>query len=107
MYIDKPLLINSKKFDMRLYVLVTSYHPLRIYLYNDGLARFCTEPYTSSPESLKNQFVHLTNYSVNRYNKNYVENPGSEFDGSDTKNEISSKWSLNNVNKYLEQMLKN
>ena len=41
-YINKPYLINDSKFDIRLYVYVTSYDPLRIYLFDDGLVRFAS-----------------------------------------------------------------
>jgi len=42
-YICKPHLINGFKYDLRVYVLVTCYDPLKIYVFNDGLVRFATE----------------------------------------------------------------
>ena len=40
-YVQNPYLINDTKFDIRLYVLVTSINPFRIYLYEDGLRPIC------------------------------------------------------------------
>ena len=44
-YVSKPFLIDGFKFDLRVYVLVTSCDPLRIFVYEDGLGRFATMKY--------------------------------------------------------------
>ena len=44
----EPALVHNYKWDMRLYVLVTNFDPLTVYLYNDGLVRFASQEYSSS-----------------------------------------------------------
>lgn len=48
-YIERPLIINGAKFDLRLYVYITCLDPLRIYFYRDGLVRFASVPYVFLP----------------------------------------------------------
>ena len=78
-YIAKPYLINQTKFDLRLYVLITSINPLRIYLYDDGLVRFASKPYSSSTSTAADVFTHLTNYSINKQSATYLSNEDSRI----------------------------
>lgn len=71
-YIDNPLLIGSKKFDLRLYVLVTCWKPLIAYKHELGFARFCAVKYNMDAEELDNNFMHLTNVSIQKYGVSLV-----------------------------------
>ncbi|XP_039694617.1 tubulin polyglutamylase TTLL7 isoform X1 [Pteropus medius] len=82
-YIEKPFLMEGYKFDLRVYILVTSCDPLKIFLYHDGLVRMGTEKYIPPNESnLTQLYMHLTNYSVNKHNERFerdeTENKGSK-----------------------------
>jgi tubulin polyglutamylase TTLL11 len=71
-YINNPLIIDGKKFDLRLYVLVSSVNPLIVYLNDEGLARFCTQNYEpTNDKNLSNVYMHLSNYSLNKNSKEY------------------------------------
>ena len=94
-YIDNPFLINNKKFDLRIYAFVTSILPLRIYSFNEGLTRFTTSNYNSDKND---RCAHLTNYAVNKNNKNYIQNT-QPFDIDYN----SSKWTLTSLKQYLEE----
>ncbi|KAI9985236.1 hypothetical protein PInf_004561 [Phytophthora infestans] len=96
-YLSDPLLLGDGqryKFDLRLYVLVTSLDPLRIYLFQEGIARFCTAPY--SLKNPRNRFAHLTNYAINKSNDGFVEN--ADAHGADS----GSKWSLSALIRVLQ-----
>ena len=65
-YIDNPLLVGGKKFDLRMYVLVTNYRPLKAWIYSLGFGRFCNEKYSTDIAEIDNQFIHLTNVAVQK-----------------------------------------
>ena len=70
-YIQRPLLVGGYKMDLRIYVLVRSFKPLRAYIYRDGLARFGTEKYEANVQDISNQYSHLTNASINKHSKTF------------------------------------
>lgn len=72
-YIANPFLINGLKFDLRIYVLITSFDPWRIYIFNEGLVRFASDAY-SPIINKSNKYAHLTNYSINKKNDKYLPN---------------------------------
>ncbi|KAI9982593.1 hypothetical protein PInf_008565 [Phytophthora infestans] len=69
-YIAAPRLLDGFKFDLRLYVLVTSFNPLEAFLYDEGFVRLCTRPYEDS--DISNIFVHLTNSSIQKENQEAI-----------------------------------
>ncbi|KXJ10393.1 probable tubulin polyglutamylase TTLL1 [Exaiptasia diaphana] len=88
-YIDNPLLIGGKKFDLRIYVTVTSFRPLKAYVYRHGFCRFCTVQYNASLSELDNVFIHLTNVAIQKH-------------GDDYNSQHGGKWTVKNLRLYLE-----
>lgn len=69
-YVTNPLLLDGFKFDLRLYILITSFSPLEVFIYKEGFARMSTVPFSLNPDKLHNKFIHLTNASIQKHNTN-------------------------------------
>lgn len=65
-YLHRPHLMKDRKYVLRLYVLVSSVEPLRVYVYEQGFAKLASCPYTLEDRS--NPYVHQTNPDVNARN---------------------------------------
>ncbi|KAJ8358315.1 hypothetical protein AAFF_G00014670 [Aldrovandia affinis] len=85
-YIEDPYLISGRKFDLRVYVLVTSYRPLKAWLYRDGFARFSGTRFSLG--SIRDQYAHLTNVAV-------------QCTAPDYDPERGCKWQLQQLRRYL------
>ncbi|KAK7115814.1 uncharacterized protein [Littorina saxatilis] len=91
-YTNKPFLIDGFKFDFRIYTLVTSCDPLRIFVFKDGLARFATNKYCEpTHNNTENVFMHLTNYAINKNSEDFVRD-----------DEAGSKRRISTINRYLQ-----
>uniref|UniRef100_A0A3Q1GJR2 Tubulin tyrosine ligase-like family, member 2 n=1 Tax=Acanthochromis polyacanthus TaxID=80966 RepID=A0A3Q1GJR2_9TELE len=90
-YISNPLLISGYKFDLRIYVCVKSFHPLTVYIHQEGLVRFATEKYNLS--SLHNLYAHLTNTSINKFGPFYKTEKGRVGQGC--------KWTMSKFRHFL------
>ncbi|CAN0079058.1 unnamed protein product, partial [Sphacelaria rigidula] len=63
-YMENPLIIARRKFDLRQWVLVTDWNPMTVWFYDHCYVRFGVEEYTTSDSNLGNGFVHLVNNSI-------------------------------------------
>lgn len=87
-YIEDPLLIHKRKFDIRCYALVTHYHGLmQGYFYLEGYLRTTCQEY--SLKNAENLYVHLTNDAVQKKSDDYG------------KFENGNKMSYENFQRYL------
>ena len=90
-YIENPFLMGGKKFDMRIYCLVTTFHPLKAYLYQQGFCRFCNEKFSVDVSDINNIYMHLTNVAIQKKYEKYQKSNGGKF-------------SLQNLLFYLENV---
>ena len=86
-YMREPHLIDELKYDIRLYVLVLSCEPLKIFMFREGLVRFATKKYTpiennSAKKELDNLLMHLTNYAVNKDEEDFIVPKGVNDDNA-------------------------
>ncbi|XP_037947444.1 tubulin polyglutamylase ttll6 isoform X2 [Teleopsis dalmanni] len=94
-YIVDTLCIDGHKCDIRIYVLVTSFDPLVIYIYEEGLVRLATVKYDRREAHLWNPCMHLCNYSINKYHMDYIK------PNDDTEEDIGHKWTLSALLRHL------
>ena len=99
-YIEAPALYNNRKFDIRIWVLFTyisrSYN-INVYVFKEGHLKACSEPFSLSSDDL---YVHLTNYSVQKYNRNFSKMEiGNEISFKTFQEELDKK----NANKNFKK----
>ena len=103
-YIENPLLYNGRKFDVRLWVLLT--HKMEIYMFKEGHLKATSFNYTSDNTDL---YIHLTNYSVQKYSDNFEKfEDGNEISLDDLQKSLNKCYNLNiNIREEIISKMKN
>ena len=65
-YIEKPFLYNGRKFDIRIWVLIT--HKMNVYIFKEGHLKLSSVTYDKNNFD---SFIHITNYSFQKYSKSF------------------------------------
>ena len=87
-YIEKPLLYQGRKFDIRLWVLLIGNKPNYVYIFKEGhLKASCLKYNLNSNDP----YIHLTNYSIQKHNSNFSKiEIGNEIPFKDFQNELDN-----------------
>ena len=60
-YISNPYLLEDRKFNLRVYFVITSLDPLEVRLWNDGIVFIAPQPFSLDPKDLSNPMIHIAN----------------------------------------------
>ncbi|XP_075898449.1 putative tubulin polyglutamylase TTLL9 isoform X2 [Nelusetta ayraudi] len=101
-YIENPYLINGKKFDLRVYVLVQSYAPLKAWLYRDGFARFSNTRFSLS--TIDDIYMHLTNVAVQKTAPDYDPEKGCKWQMQKLRTYLTAKHGRERVENLFKEM---
>ncbi|KAJ3326084.1 putative tubulin polyglutamylase ttll9 [Blyttiomyces sp. JEL0837] len=103
-YIDNPYLIGGKKFDIRAYVLVTSYYPLVVHIHRNGFCRFSNHQFTMNVKDISNLYIHATNVAIQKQSPNYDSDKGCKWLLRNLKTFLTSKHGVKAVNELFTEM---
>ena len=93
-YIEKPLLYFGRKFDIRIWVLLS--FDLKVYVFKEGHLKTCSNEYDINSNDI---FSHLTNYSLQKHNKNFSHyEKGNELSFDDLQYNIDINYSEKKIN---------
>ena len=94
-YIDRPYIVQGRKGHIRLYLLITSVAPLRVYLWRHGIVRFAPEAYREAPGWLERPAIHITNTALHRGHPDLVLCPDPDQD------DVGNIWSLDALLRHI------
>ena len=98
-YLEKPLLYQGRKFDIRIWVLFITNRENEIFIFKEGHLKAASLQYNPDSDDL---FIHLTNYSVQKYHSHFSElEIGNEIPFNDFQFELDVKHSLKNFRKDI------
>ena len=97
-YLSEPYLVGGKKFDLRIYCLVTSYQPLTCYVYRSGFARFTFQRYSMDTANMEDRAMHLTNVSIQKKSDSYDQEQGCKWPLSSLRTYLTAKHGRGDVN---------
>jgi len=105
-YVDDPLLIGGKKFDIRFYVIVTSYQPLTVYMHRGGFCRFSMSHFSMDKSGdVNNLGQHLTNVAVQKHSgKEAYRRTGAKWDVHHLKMYLASTVGIDVVNRLFDDV---
>jgi tubulin monoglycylase TTLL3/8 len=108
-YIENPLLVKSRKFDLRVWVVVTDWNPLTIWYFRKPYVRLPAHDYDVT--DLENNYAHLANNSIARHDdgtkKTEYKIEGNMMFVEDFQEYLSNIYASDVYEEQIEERLKN